>query len=237
MLENQSKMRYNEITAKFKPMPSHPDDPNNYPPHILEALDEIESLKLNGEHKKSISAAQKLLIDDPNCVAALEEIADNYVSLSEFDHAEKAARRALNLDGASYTAHYILGFLISHQQKWDEAISYLKQANELHPNNPEILRCLGWSTFNAGKRTQGIVILERSLNLDPENSLTLCDLGICYLQTKSFDKAVELLKKAMEIDPDNKRIRECYQAAKGFSERYSTLTPPKKRVPQRKSFN
>ena len=214
-------------------------DESKYPAHTLEALELIETLKLNGEHKKSISEAQKLLCNDPNCVAALEEIADNYVSLSEFDCAEKAAIRALKLDKESYTAYYILGFLVSNQQGWEKAIGYLKKANALHPNNPEILRCLGWSTFNADKRTQGIIVLERSLNLDRENSLTLCDLGICYLQTKNFDKAVELLKKAMEIDPDNKRIQECYQAAKGFSERYSTLTniSPKRRTPQRKSFN
>ena len=218
-------------------MPKDKDD-SNYPNHILVALEKIESLKLNGEHEKSIKEAQKLLCDDPNCIAALEEIADNYVSLDQFDRAEKAANHALKLDKDSYTGYYILGFLTSHQQEWPRAIKNLTKANELHPNNPEILRCLGWATFNVNKRSQGIVILERALNLDSESSLTLCDLGICYLQTKSFDKAVELLKKASDIDPDNKRIQECYRAAKGFSERYTTLIkkPAKRRVPQRKSF-
>lgn len=219
---------------------SSTQDEENYPNHILEALESIESLKLSGAHEESISEAQKLLVQDPNCVAALEEIADNYVSLDQFDRAEKAASHVLKLDKDSYTGHYILGFLTSHQKKWTKAVSLLKKANELHPNNPEILRCLGWATFNTNKRTQGIIVLERSLNLDPENSLTLCDLGICYLQTKSFNKSIELLKKAMEIDPDNKRIQECYRAAKGFSERYSTIAEPaqtKRRTPQRKSFS
>jgi len=212
-------------------------DESKYPPHILEALENIENLKLKGEHEKSIAEAQKLLVNDPNCVAALEEIADNYVSLDQFERAEKAASHALKLDGNSYTGYYILGFLTSHQQNWGEAIAYLTKANELHPNNPEILRCLGWAVFNSNKRSQGIVVLERALNLDPENSLTLCDLGICYLQTKSFDKSVELLKKAMEIDPDNKRIQECYKAAKGFSDRYSSLIArPNRKEPQRRSF-
>jgi tetratricopeptide (TPR) repeat protein len=216
-----------------------PQDPQNsaYPPHVLDTLEQVEMLKLNGEHLKSIELAQKLLIDDPDCVGALEEIADNYVSLEKFDSAEKAAQRALQLDRNSYTAFYILGFLASNLQKWELALEFLKKANSLHSNNPEILRCLGWSTFNANKRAQGIVILERALNLDPENSLTLCDLGICYLQTKNFEKSVDLLKKAMDIDPQNKRIQECYRAAKTFSERYNQLTTPKKRqTPQRKMF-
>lgn len=194
-----------------------------YSDEVLKALERIEELKLEGKHDASISEAEKLLCLDPNCVAALEEIADNYVSLDQFDKAVKACERALNLDEVSYTAHYILGFIASHHQRWASAIDALKKANDLHPNNPEILRCLGWALFNAGRRTQGVVILERALNLDHENSLTLCDLGICYLQVKNFDKSIELLKKAMEIDPDNQRIQECYRAAKGFSERYLSL--------------
>lgn len=209
----------------------------NYPPHILEALEEIETLKLNGEHKQSIAQAQKLLCDDPNCVAALEEIADNYVSLDDFDRAKKAALHALKLDTQSYTAYYILGFLASQRREWQAAVDHLKKANDLFPNNAEILRCMGWATFNGLNRSQGLVILERALNLAPENSLTLCDLGICCLQVKKFDKAVELLKKAMEIDPNSERIRECYQAAQTFSERYNSITgKPKHKTPQRKLF-
>jgi tetratricopeptide (TPR) repeat protein len=195
----------------------------NYPDRVAEALDRIEELKLSGEHEKSIKEAEKLLCDDPNCVEALEEIADNYVSLDKYDRAEKACQHALKLNKNSHTAKYILGFIHSQKQEWDKAIGYLKSSNELHSNNPEILRCLGWAMFNSKKRTQGVVILERALNLDPENSLTLCDLGICYLQTKNFDKSVELLRRAADIDPDNKRVQECYRAAKGFKDRYSGM--------------
>ncbi|MFH0820621.1 MAG: tetratricopeptide repeat protein [Candidatus Peregrinibacteria bacterium] len=200
----------------------------HYPEHVLAALEAIEELKLKGEHEKSIAEAQRLLVDDPDCVAALEEIADNYVSLDRFENAEKACERALNLNKDSYTSYYILGFIASHDQQWSEAVAQLKRSNGLHPNNAEILRCLGWALFNSGKRTQGIVILERALNLDSDNSLTLCDLGICYLQVKNFEKSIELLKKAMELDPNNQRIQECFRAAKGFSDRYLALSPSPK---------
>lgn len=193
---------------------------DNYPPHIAEALNNIEELKLSGEHEKSIIEAQRLLFDDPNCVEALEEIADNYVSLDNYSKAEKACYHALKLNADSYTAKYILGFIHSQKQEWPKAISYLKSSNTIHGNNPEILRCLGWALFNDNKRTQGVVILERALNLDPENALTLCDLGICYMQMKNFDKAIELLKKAHKLDPANKRIRECFTAASSFKDRF-----------------
>jgi len=217
------------------------EDNNDYPDHVLEALEKIEDLKLEGKHKESIEMAEGLLCEDPDCVAALEEIADNYVSLESFKSAEKAALHALKLDKDSYIAHYILGFIHSHHQDWENALDELTVSNKIHPNNAEILRCLGWAMFNSKKRTQGIVILERSLSLDADNSLTLCDLGVCYLQTKDFEKSIHLLQKAMEIDPSNERVQECYRAAKNFSDRYSILTknePRKttKKTPYRRSF-
>ncbi len=193
---------------------------NHYPDHVAQALNQIEELKLNGEHEESITEAEKLLFENPDCVEALEEIADNYVSLDEYKKAEKACHRALKLDKESYTAKYILGFIHSQKQDWNTAVSYLKSSNTIHANNPEILRCLGWALFNNKKRTQGIVILERSLNLDPENPLTLCDLGICYMQMKNFDKAIQLLKRALKLDPDNKRVKDCFEAANAFRDRF-----------------
>lgn len=196
---------------------------DNFPPHIAQALNNIEELKLNGQHEASISEAEKLLFDNPDCVEALEEIADNYVSLNKFAKAEKACERALKLNENSYTAKYILGFIFSQKQQWKKAVTFLKSSNTIHSNNPEILRCLGWAVFNSGKRTQGIVILERSLNLDPENSLTLCDLGICYMQMKNFDKSIKLLKQAMQLDPNNRRVKECFEAANAFRDKFMGL--------------
>lgn len=196
---------------------------DNHPYHVAKALNMIEELKLNGEHEKSIAEAEKLLFEDPNCVEALEEIADNYVSLDDYKKAEKACHRALKLNSKSYTAKYILGFIHSQKQDWKSAIEYLKSSNNIHGNNPEILRCLGWALFNSNKRTQGVVILERALNLDPENALTLCDLGICYMQMKNFDKSVELLRQALQLDPNNKRIKECFKAANGFKDRFTGI--------------
>jgi anaphase-promoting complex subunit 3 len=156
-------------------------------------------------------------------VEALEEIADNYVSLDDYKKAEKACYHALKLDEESYTAKYILGFIHSQKQEWKTAVDYLKSSNSIHSNNPEILRCLGWALFNSNKHTQGLVILERALNLDPENALTLCDLGICYMQKENFEKSIELLKRAMRLDPDNPRIKDCLKAASSFQEKVKSF--------------
>lgn len=182
------------------------------PPGILERLEQAEALKLDGKYHEALATLEQLLLEDPSNVSVLEEIADNELSLERYDRAEAAAKQAIALDAASYTGLYILGFLRSQQSRWDESLQALREANRLEPNNPEILRCLGWTLFNIGQRPQGVVTLERSLNLDHDNTLTLCDLGVSYLELKNVVKAKALFLRALDLDPKSVRARECVAA-------------------------
>lgn len=176
---------------------------------VIERLERAEQLKLTGQYEDALCILERLLVEDPENVSALEEVADNELSIEQFSRAETAAARAVSLDNKSYTGHYILGFLLSQKEGWKKAQEHLQLANRLKPNNPEILRCLGWVLFNCGERAQGIVTLERSLNLECENPLTLCDLGMAYLQARNISKAKALFMRSLELDPDNQRVQEC----------------------------
>lgn len=189
----------------------------SYDDQTVAMLEEAERLKLNCQHEESITLLEEILARDPGNVAALEEIADNELSLERYDRALTAARQAVALDKESYMGHYILGFISSLQEKWDHSFEELQLANRMKPNNPEILRCLGWTLFNRQKRVQGIVTLERALNLDPENTLSLCDLGVCYLHLKHFKKAHTLFERALHLDPANERAKECVETVAKMS--------------------
>lgn len=179
----------------------------------LDRLERAEQLKLQGKYTEAISLLEQLLIDDPSNVPALEELADNELSLDRYARAEAAAERAIVLDQGSYMGHYIMGFLRSHESKWDAALMELRLANKLKPNNPEILRCLGWALLRRGRQAEGVVTLERALNLDHDNALTLCDLGVAYLELQNVAKARLLFQRALELDPECDRARECVKMA------------------------
>lgn len=185
---------------------------DNLPPGTLERLERAEQLKLEGLYVEALMILEDLILEDPSNVAALEEIADNELSLERYQRAEVAASQAVALDSSSYTGHYILGFLRSREGKWAEALPRLKEANRLKANNPEILRCLGWALLRSGSKPQGVVTLERALNLDHDNVLTLCDLGVAYVELQNFSKARALLLRTLDLDPQNNRARECLAA-------------------------
>ncbi len=194
-------------------MPTPQDD-------IIEhLLRQAEQLKLSADHEEALIILEQVLIRDPDNVVALEEVADNELSMEQYDRAERAALRALALDHESFNAHYVLGFVASHRERWADSIRELKAANFLEPNNPEILRCLGWSLFSGGEPLAGMVTLERALNLEDSNPLILCDLGVVYLKMKDFPKAKALLERALQIDPENLRAQECLTMANRIEER------------------
>ena len=188
---------------------------------IANKLEKSEKAKVLGNHEKALRIARSILIQDPNCIEATEEVIDNLLSLQDFVEAEKVANFVLLQNKESYIANYALGLIYLTDNLNDLAIGYLQKANTLSPNNPEILRCLGWATFHVDNKLKGLVTLERALNLRSDDPLILCDLGVCLLQEKIFHKAIHLFEQALEIDNTNERAQDCLQAAQSLEKKLS----------------
>lgn len=179
------------------------------PRQVYGLLRDSEQAKMSGDFSSAVAMAEKALLIDPTCEEALEEVADNYLSLQEHDKAKKAALFLLDVSEDSFTAHYMLGFIASKEGDFRLSVDYLEKANALQPNNPEILRCLGWSHAMLSNRTQAIVLLKRALQLLPDDAVILCDLGVCYMQGLEMKEAEQCFKKALESQPQDERALEC----------------------------
>lgn len=201
---------------------------NQDQPNLNYLLAEADKMKMAGEHLEAIRICEKILHTDLDNDQAYEEIGDNFLSMREYEKAEKALIQALRLNPGSANAHYLIGFTHSALGNWQESISHLETADQLQPNHPEILRCLGWSIFHSGEKKQGLVLLERALHLSPRDPLILSDLGICYLNDKEFDRAAHLFNTVLEIEPDNDKVKECLYAVKFFKAEFKKLRESKK---------
>jgi tetratricopeptide (TPR) repeat protein len=184
-------------------------------------LKQADELKVLGMHEEAIQLCESIICEDLECAEAYEEIGDNYLSLRQFDKAISAIKQSLAINEDSANAHYLLGFTYSAMNNWDTSIEELEMADSLEPNHPEILRCLGWSIFNSGRRKQGLILLERATAMSEKDSLILCDLGICYLNERQFDKAEEIFTKVLSIEPKNDKARECLKACVYFKTKLS----------------
>lgn len=191
-------------------------------------IEEADKMKNQGKHLEAIRICERVITKDLNCTEAYEEIGDNYLSLKKYAQAEKALLQAIKLNRTSANANYLLGFVYSCTGKWEASVELLEVANDLYPNHPEILRCLGWSMYHHGEPHRGIILLERSLFLAPNDPLILNDLGVCYLNEKNFERAEQLFKKTLQIEPGNPKAKECLNAAKFFQREFDKLKNKKK---------
>lgn len=176
---------------------------------VIGLLRESEELKSQGRNDEAIQILQTILIAHPNCLEAYEEMGDNYLSALQPEKAQKALKQALKINPLSSNAHYLMGFLLSMKEDWRHSVEELTKADEISPNHPEILRCLGWAVYNSNRRTQGISLLERSRNLSPFDPNILCDLGVCYMNSMQHEQAELVFKKALQIDPQSEQASEC----------------------------
>lgn len=191
--------------------------------HIHPLIEEADKKKNEGKHLEAIKICERILTNDLKCVEAYEEIGDNYLSLRQYDKANKALKQALKFNKNSANANYLLGFVYSCTGNWKESVDLLENADRIYPNHPEILRCLGWSMYHFGQRKRGIILLERSLFLAPNDPLILNDLGVCHLNDKNFDRAALLFKKTLQIEPDNQKAKECLNAVRFFQREFEKL--------------
>jgi len=181
----------------------------NFDDSVMPLLVEAEKLKTSGQFPEAIKMLQQIIVSEHNFAEAYEELADNYLSLREINRAEKALNQALHLNSDSPNAHYLLGFLYSVEQKWIKSVEELELADNLFPNHPEILRCLGWSIYNQNRKNQGLAVLERSQSLNPADPNILCDLGVCYMNSANFDKAEKTFEKVIRLAPNSDQAIEC----------------------------
>jgi tetratricopeptide (TPR) repeat protein len=172
-------------------------------------LARASQMKEAGRYRDAIDLIEEIILQEPENIRAFEELADAELSEGNYERADTAASRAIALAPDHFSAHYVRGIVAGIGEDWDASLAFLRQANALEQNHPEILRCLGWSLFNAGKSVEGVVTLERALNLDEGNPLILCDLGVVYLRLEEFEKSKSLLRRALDQDPSNDRVKEC----------------------------
>lgn len=79
------------------------------------------------------------------------------------------------------------------EQKFDDALSMLRQLDQESPNNPDILNLIGFSLRKTGKMDEALAYYTRALALNPTHRGANEYLGELYLETKQPDKARERL--------------------------------------------
>jgi tetratricopeptide (TPR) repeat protein len=175
---------------------------------IREALDHAQrALKLNPDNGEAARVAAGVLL----AFCALDTTAVD----CRFKEAESLARRALEIDPNLREAKNILGVILVHEHRYDEAIAVLKPlAEDLVYANPESAwGNLGWAYLERGSTDEAIDALRRAVATQPLFCVGHYRLGLAYEKKGELALAREALTSAVDTDhPACRRLQDAFEA-------------------------
>jgi TolB-like protein/DNA-binding winged helix-turn-helix (wHTH) protein/Tfp pilus assembly protein PilF len=120
--------------------------------------------------------------------------------------AEKAARKAIELDEANARAHSTLGTILHHYHwNWADADREFQRARELRGATVEP-RAIGVpALIRSGHRDEAIAEAERSLKLDPRSINARLDFANVHRSMGHLERTVAEIRRALELAPNNAR--------------------------------
>jgi tetratricopeptide (TPR) repeat protein len=118
---------------------------------IENIIESIEDLKHQNRYQDARETALQALMRYTDDYRLYEELADIYLFENNLEKAEEVIRYARELHPDSGTGIYLEGYIAVAKGDFDYAIDVLSRANKILPNNPEIIRHLGWAFVMKGE--------------------------------------------------------------------------------------
>jgi serine/threonine-protein kinase len=134
-------------------------------------------------------------------------LADAYASLGvvksvfewDWKAAEKAFKRAIELNLGSVNAHHFYAHYLTWLGLIDEGILEFKKTRRLDPLSIIINTDVGWAYYLARRYDQAIENYQKALELDQNFFLTHFLLGQTYEQKEMYAEAIQEFQKAVKL--------------------------------------
>jgi len=163
----------------------------------------------NPDLHKSVEYFQLAIEKDPNYAPAYASLAASYANLVEFGEppmdlylkSEEAARRAIELDGASSQAYATLAWsLFYYHHDWKEAQRDLLRAIELNSSNSYAHMLYAKYLAALGRFDEAREHAERARQMDPMSLPVNVVVAQVLFYARQYDAATKQLGKLLEVD-------------------------------------
>ncbi len=152
---------------------------------------------------KAKAAAKKAIELDETLAEAHTSLAQALYFDWDFADADKEFQRAIRLNPNYATAHHWYGFgPLGGMQRFDDAITELKRAQELDPLSLIINTDLGYAYIFAGQYDKAIEQLRKTLEMDQSFYYAHWCLGLAYEMKGAFREAQGEYEKALQLNDD-----------------------------------
>lgn len=119
--------------------------------------------------------------------------------------AVRTAVTAARNEPANFEAQMKAAQLSYNVQRYEQAIEFLKRANQLRPGNYEVIVALGNAYFDAESYEEAEKWYAAALDQKPDEVNIRTDLGLTFMFRKSpdLDRAIREFRRSLEINPNH----------------------------------
>lgn len=148
-------------------------------------LDLGDVLRVSGKQKEAISYYKDAIKSLPRVEnqhwVLFYAMGISYEQNDEWDKAEKAFLRALDLSQNHYMVLNYLGYSwLKEGKNIDQAFGMIVEAYNQAPHDGNINDSLGWAFYRMGMYDQAVTYLEKAAEIEPANALISDHLGDAY---------------------------------------------------------
>jgi tetratricopeptide (TPR) repeat protein len=139
------------------------------------------------------------------------------ISLADYDGAEAALRRALQLSPGDMQAQSLLGWAMMLNEKYDDALMSFQQVLMKEPANALARINVGYICLKKRIFGEAIEHLSRAIRLNNDAKATLYAhfyLGLVYLERDMFEDAQTFFQKTLRLGPN--LIQAHYELGRAF---------------------
>jgi TolB-like protein/Flp pilus assembly protein TadD len=115
----------------------------------------------------------------------------------DWEGAERAYRRAIELNPSYATAHHWYAMYLGIPKRYDEAFAYLRRAEELDPLSLRVRSGKGWLYFWSGQFDRMLQDAQTMLELEPGHGQVHYFLGHAYLAKGMYEEAIASYRREM----------------------------------------
>jgi len=160
--------------------------------------------KLN-RNEEALLALEKAVELDPADSATVVNYGNALSNIDRIDDAEKAYRKAIELDSQCWEAWAGLGnILVKFRKDSQGAEEAYRKALAVNSEDIDLLRNIGLLLWESGRAAEAEKTCRQAIKIAPDDSELWNLLGVIQIYPKSeFKKAEKSFRKALELDPKN----------------------------------
>lgn len=165
------------------------------------------------QYQKSVEAVNRALAFDPNLSEAYSAMCSNKLHYEfDFPGAERACRKAIELDSNSSAAHSNYAMFLNCRGRSSEAIEEIRTAIDLAPASFFNQRIYGNSLYFARRYDEAVTQYKRVIDLAPNGS-AYANLVATLEAQGNYDEAFEYLLRSMAVQDTDAETIERVKAA------------------------